>query len=239
MKGSFYLTIPTNPGNCSVLPKMLVRARLCHDGRMWNEGLAQSYSPRDRVRLIQLFTLAWMTFEALASLAIAWRAHSAALLAFGGDSLIELLSAAVVLWRFSLRDVSERTEQRTAQIAGALLVLLAVYVAVISTLALLGYREPRPTLFGICVLAAAVIVMPWLAWEKRKLSAATGSGALRADAAESGLCGYLALIALVGLLCNFLWGLDRADSFAAIALIPFILYEAREALRGKPCVCKP
>jgi hypothetical protein len=160
------------------------------------------------------------------------------LLAFGGDSLIELLSASVVLWRFTAPSAHERTEQRAAQIAGVLLLLLAAYVAVISALTFLGYREPKPSLLGICVLVAAAAIMPWLASEKRKLSAATGSAALRADAAESSVCGYLALIALAGLLVNLIWNIGRADSIAALATIPFIVYEARESLRGKACACR-
>lgn len=190
-----------------------------------------------RIRFLQLFTLVWMTGEAAVSLVAAWMARSPALLAFGGDSLIELLSAAVVLWRFTTPRASQQAERRASRVAGALLFSLAAYVAVISVLALLGYRQPEPTLFGICVLIAAAAVMPWLAWEKRKLSASTGSAALRADAAESSLCGYLALIALGGLLVNFFFKVGRADSIAALAILPFILYEAREALRGKACAC--
>jgi len=190
-----------------------------------------------RIRFLQLFTIVWMTGEAAASLVAAWMAHSPVLLAFGGDSLIELLSAAVVLRRFTTPTASEQVERRAARIAGVLLLLLAAYVALISVLALFGYREPEPSLFGICVLVAAAVAMPWLGWEKRKLSALTGSAALRADAVESSLCGYLALIALAGLLVNFFWKASRADSIAALAIIPFIVYEAREALRGKACAC--
>lgn len=188
-----------------------------------------------RIQFLQLFTIAWMACEALASLAAAWIAHSPALLAFGGDSLIELLSASVVLWRFATPAATEHAEQRAARIAGVLLFLLAAYVTLISALALLGYSAPKPSPFGICVLVAAAVVMPWLAREKRRLSAATGSAALRADAAESSLCGYLALIALAGLVMNYFWNVGRADSLAALAIVPFILYEAREAIRGKPC----
>jgi len=179
-----------------------------------------------------------MAFEAAASLFAAWFARSPALLAFGGDSLIELLSAAVVLWRFTTPAASEHAEKHAARIAGALLFLLAAYVAMISVLALFGYVEPKPSLFGICVLITAAAIMPWLAREKRKLSVATGSAALRADAAESSLCGYLALIALAGLLVNLVWRVGRADSIAALAIIPFIVREGREAMRDKPCVCE-
>lgn len=190
-----------------------------------------------RIRFLQLFTIVWMTCEAGISLVAAWLARSPSLLAFGGDSLIELLSASVVLWRFTARTASEQAEHHAARIAGLLLFLLAGYVTLISVLALLGYSGPKPSLLGICILIAAGVVMPLLAREKRKLSASTGSAALRADAAESSLCGYLALIALSGVVLNFIWNVGYADSLAALAIVPFIVHEAREAMRGKPCPC--
>ena len=190
-----------------------------------------------RIRQIQTVTIAWMTVEAAVSLSAAWMARSPALLAFGGDSAIELLSAIVVLWRFRTHADPEQSEKHAARIAGILLFILAAYVAVVSALTLLGYSEPKTTYVGIAVLVAATAVMPWLAKEKRKLSAITGSAALRADAAESGLCAYLALVALVGLGINAIWHLRWADPIAALVIVPLILQEGREALRGKACGC--
>jgi divalent metal cation (Fe/Co/Zn/Cd) transporter len=89
---------------------------------------------------------------------------------------------------------------------------------------------------GIVILIAAAIFMPRLAKEKRKLSAATGSAALRADAAQSGLCAYLSLIAL-GPAVNAVWHVSCADPIAALAVIPLILWEGNEAIRGKACGC--
>jgi divalent metal cation (Fe/Co/Zn/Cd) transporter len=155
------------------------------------------------IRQIQTVTIAWMTVEAAVSLAPARTARSPArspaLLAFGGDSAFELLSAIVVLWRFRARADQKQSEKHAARIAGVLLFILAAYVAVVSVLTLLGYSEPKTTCVGIAVLVAATAIMPWLAKEKRKQSAITGRAALRADAAESALCAYLALVALVGL----------------------------------------
>lgn len=190
----------------------------------------------NRIQRLQAFTIAWMSFEAAFSLWAAWRARSPALLAFGGDSAIELLSAAVVLWRFRTNP-SEHAERTAARTAGALLILLAVYVVLASGLSLGGYLEPRPSYLGIAVLASAALIMPWLAREKRRLSAETGSAALRADAAESTLCAYLSVIALAGLTLHALAQLHWADPVAALAITPFVLYEARETLRGKPCGC--
>jgi divalent metal cation (Fe/Co/Zn/Cd) transporter len=176
-----------------------------------------------------------MSAEAVLSLGAAWMARSPALLGFGGDSAVELLSAAVVLWRFYSPSRGERSEQRAARIAGGLLFALASFVALASILTLLGHVEPRPSFIGIVVLILAAGVMPWLAKQKRQLSAATASAALRADATESAVCGYLALIALAGLAVNAIWNVSWADPVAALALLPLIVREGWEAMKGKPC----
>ena len=140
-----------------------------------------------------------------------------------------------MLWRFRASDAHEGVEKRAARVAGALLFTLAAYVAVISVTSLLGYSEPKPTLLGIAILAAAAAVMPWLAKEKRRLSGATGSTALRADAAQSALCAYLSVIALVGLAINAIWYVKWADPISALAVLPLIVWEDQEAMRGKVC----
>ena len=131
-----------------------------------------------RIQRIQTVTIVWMTVEAAISLVAAWMARSPALLAFGGDSAIELLSAIVVLWRFRAHPDHEQSEKHAARIAAALLFVLAAYVAAVSVLTLLGYSEPKTTYVGIAVLVASTAIMPWLAKEKRRLSAITGSAAL-------------------------------------------------------------
>ena len=109
--------------------------------------------------------------------------------------MIELLSAAVVFWRFRFM----LGEARAARIAGGLHFALAGFVALTSVLNFVGYREAQRSLVGIGTLAAAAAMMPWLASRKRKLAVVTASAALKADAAESALCGYMAWIALAGL----------------------------------------
>jgi divalent metal cation (Fe/Co/Zn/Cd) transporter len=193
---------------------------------------------RKRIQIVQAITIAWMILEAGASLLAAWAARSPVLLAFGGDSLIELFSASVVVWRFATHTTQERAERTSAQIAGALLFVLGASVVSGSVATLLGYNQPGPSLLGIGVLVAAIAIMPWLAREKRCLSALTGSAALRADAAQSNLCAYLAMVALVGLTVNAIWHIGWADTVAALAAVPFIAYEGFEAVRGRPCGCK-
>src|ERR1700681_1921968 len=171
-----------------------------------------------RVLRLQVLTIAWMTVEAVVSLAAAWNSHSPALFAFGGDSLVELLSAAIVFWRFRF----ELKEARGARIAGALLFILAGLVVMTSVLNFLGYREAQRSPVGIGILLAAAVVMPWLATQKRKLATITSSAALKTDAVESALCGYMAWIALAGLAVNSIWGKSWADPAAALALTPLI-----------------
>ena len=190
-----------------------------------------------RIWCIQVITIAWMTIEAAVSLSAAWMARSPALLAFGGDSAIELLSAIVVLWRFQTNRSHEHAEKSASRIAGLLLFALAACVLATSLLALVGYGEPRPTYLGIAILIAAAVAMPFLARQKRKLSAAAASATLRADAAESALCGYLSLIALLGLGVNTILHIGWADPLAALAITPLILREGSETLRGKFCQC--
>jgi len=186
-----------------------------------------------RVLRLQVLTIAWMTVEAVVSLAAAWNSHSPALFAFGGDSLVELLSAAVVFWRFRF----ELNEARAARIAGALLFMLAGFVVLTSILNFLGYREAQRSLVGIGILLAAAVGMPWLAARKRQLAAITSSAALKADAAESALCAYMAWTALAGLAVNAIWGKSWADPLAALALTPLILREGWKAFHSSKLCC--
>jgi divalent metal cation (Fe/Co/Zn/Cd) transporter len=190
-----------------------------------------------RIHQIQAITIVWMIVEACASLSAAWMARSPALLAFGSDSAIELLSAVVVLWRFREQSRPEQVERQAARIAGALLFAVAAVVAAISAVSLLGYREPRPTYLGLAILGGAAVIMPWLARQKRQLSAMTNSAALRADAAESALCAYLSWVALVGIGLNAIWHIGWADAAAALIIVPLIVREGFQSMRGRACDC--
>ena len=190
-----------------------------------------------RIHQIQAITIVWMIVEACVSLSAAWMARSPSLLAFGGDSAIELLSAGVVLWRFREQSRPERVERQAARIAGALLFAVAACVAVVSTMSLLGYHEPQPSYLGLAILAGAAAIMPWLARQKRQLSAMTNSAALRADAAESALCAYLSWIAMVGIGLNAIWHIGWADAAAALIIVPLVVREAFQSMRGRACGC--
>ena len=188
-----------------------------------------------QIRLIQALTIAWMSVEFALSFVAAWRAHSPALFAFAGDSIVELLSAVVVWWRFHSHN--ENAEQWAARATGILLFAVAGFVVLGSMLTLFGYSEAKPSNLGIGVLIAAAVLMPLLAKEKRRLSSKTGSAALRADASESALCGYMSIIALIGLVPNSVWHITWTDPVAALLIVPLVVREGWEAVQGKACNC--
>ena len=190
-----------------------------------------------RVVHLQVLTIAWMTIEVVVALGAAWVARSPALLGFGGDSAVELLSASIVFWRFRSRQDSVKTERFAARVAGGLLFIVAGFVVVTSGLSLFGYREPRPSLVGIILLILAATGMPQLARRKRELASQMASAALKADATESALCGYLSLIALAGLLASAIFHVPWADPIAALALVPLIVREGWQAIRDSQHCC--
>jgi divalent metal cation (Fe/Co/Zn/Cd) transporter len=193
---------------------------------------------------LEYVTLAWMTLEFVSALALGLLSGSLLLLAFGLDSLIELASAAVMLWRLRVEFRAKvsmerivRAERRAALWTGSLLYALATYVVASSAYGLaIGHRaDTRMSVWGLAIGVVAVIAMPWLAYYKRKLAAPgrLDSKALRADAVEAVSCAYLAGVLIVGLLLSRLLGWWWLDSVAALALLPFIVFEAHEATSEK------
>jgi divalent metal cation (Fe/Co/Zn/Cd) transporter len=189
--------------------------------------------PRNRLILLQSITLVWMLIECAVSLFSAVRAHSPALLAFGFDSFVELLSASLVVVALAPRF----TRKRIDHTAGTLLLVLAAVVGLTSILALAEKVQPEASPLGIVIIVAALMVMPLLAWQKRKLARRTGNNALAADALQSVTCAYLALIALTGLILNAVFLIAWADSVAALAAVPILIVEGRRAIRGQSCGC--
>ena len=182
---------------------------------------------------LQWVTIAWMCLELFVAALAGVRACSIALTAFAGDSAIELFSAVVVLRRFRIGIAAEKS---AAKATAVLLYLLAAYILVSSSVALLSHRlEAKPSYLGIGLLMAASIIMPLLGRAKRHLAVETGSKALKADAAQSSVCAYMSWIALAGLGMNAVFHLPWMDSAAALLLIPLVVKEANEARRGKVC----
>jgi divalent metal cation (Fe/Co/Zn/Cd) transporter len=181
-------------------------------------------------------TVVWMVAESTIALAAGVIAGSALLTAFGLDSVIELLSGSVLLWRLSVEargaDVErvERVEHRATWFAAVMLALLCLYVLVTSIVGLAAHSKPGSSTAGIVITVAAVIVMPWLGVSKRRIAARIGSDALRADAAESFTCGYMAAAVLVGVALNTLFHWWWAEDIAALVFLFWLVGETREAL---------
>jgi divalent metal cation (Fe/Co/Zn/Cd) transporter len=196
---------------------------------------ASAPKPRASVLWIQCVTLAWMLAELGVSAYAALTAHSPAMLAFGSDSLVELLSATVVLlqWIPSM-SISER---RASRIAGALLFVLAVVVAAIAVASLALRLRPATSYAGMAIAIAALIAMPVLAFLKRREARRSKNAALAADAVQSATCAYLALIALAGLAINAAFHVAWFDSVAALVAVPILVKEGRSAWQGHACGC--
>ncbi len=184
---------------------------------------------------LQGITLAWMLAECGVSLYGAISAHSPALLSFGADSFIELLSATVVL--LAILPSFPLTRDGAARLAGILLFVLAGVVALVTVLSLLYRVRPEVSCSGIAITFAALIVMPILAWAKRRTAQRTNNRALAADAVQSATCAYLAAITLAGLAINAVWHIGWVDSTAALLALPILIVEGRRALRGESCGC--
>jgi divalent metal cation (Fe/Co/Zn/Cd) transporter len=209
---------------------------------------------RNRQRDVQLalrltyITIGWMTVEGAAALLLGWASKSLLLEAFGIDSLIELFSGGVLLWRLKVeaRGISslervEAVERRAAKWVGYSLYLLVAYVLFNSGYGLFVAKRMTDThesAWGILIGIVAKVGMPILAGYKIKVATRLNSRALRADAVESIVCGYLSIVLMVGLAATRILGWWWLDSVAALALIPFIIKEAREAIRGE-CECSP
>jgi hypothetical protein len=197
---------------------------------------ADARKPVTRVLWLQSITVAWMLLECGIALWSAARARSPVLLAFGADSAIELISATVVVLQYAPPRwrVGERTASR---VCGGLLFVLAGVVVVIAVLTMLLGVTPQRSIAGMAIAGAALVIMPVLAAMKRKEARRRNDAALAADAVQSATCAWLALITLAGLAANAWTHRGWMDSVAALAIVPFLLKEGREAWRGRMCTC--
>ena len=191
-----------------------------------------------RGRRLEYFTIAWNGFEAAVALVSGLLAGSIALVGFGLDSVIETISAGILLWRLRAEDDPlrrERTERTAHRMVGICFLLLAIYVAVESLRALWTKAQPARSIPGIMIALAAMVVMPLLGRAKRRVAAQMGSRALHADSRQADFCAYLSAILLAGLLLHALWGWWWADPVAALVMTPIIAREGVQGLRGEGC----
>jgi len=195
---------------------------------------------RSGVRL-EWFTVGWNSVEAIVAIGAGLAAGSIALVGFGLDSVIETSAGLMVLWRV-MREVGGaaeanviRAERQALSFVGLTFLGLAAYICYESGGKLWRQEAPAESWVGIALAACSLIVMPLLAVRKRAVARALGSRALEADAVETAVCAYLSFTLLLGLGANALFGWWWADPVAALAMLPLILKEGLEALKGEAC----
>ncbi len=192
-------------------------------------------------------TLAFNVVEAVIALASGAAAESIALVGFGLDSGIEVAAASVLLWRLSLetRGVDgpqlERAERRVHRFVGVTFLVLALYVTGQAGFTLWARDAPHESLVGIVLAAVSLVVMPLVSWGKLHAAREIGSAALRAEAKETLACSYLSLALLLGLAANAAAGWWWADPVAALVMVPWLVKEGMEGMRGERCedACGP
>lgn len=201
---------------------------------------------RKRVTLIrrafrlEWLTIIWMMVETAVAISAGVVAHSLLLFAFGIDSVIEIVSACVLIWRLSVelrrgRAFSEAAERRASRIAGALLFALALYVVAGAAWALWQHQGAEFSTPGLILTVAAIPIMYFLSRQKLAVAEQLGSRALRADAVESITCGWLSLVVVIGLVAQFALRVWWVDSAASLAIVYFLIKEGREAWNGEEC----
>lgn len=195
--------------------------------------------PADAIRTgrqIEYLSLVWTSLEALAGIGAGLLAGSIALIGFGADSVIETASSGILLWRLH-HQLGEKRERTALRLVGVGFLLLAIYVGGEAIESLVKRQPPAVSYFGIVFSVLCLVVMPLLARAKRRIAARIHSAAMKADSQQSAIYGYLAAILLCGLALNAVCGWWWADPVAALLMLPIILKEGLEALRGETCGC--
>lgn len=188
-------------------------------------------------------TIGWNSLEAGIAIVSGLLAGSIALVGFGLDSVVEVGSALVIVWRLARHGVdqeaNERAEKQAVRLIALTFVAIALYVTYDAVRKLLGYgEEPQHSTIGLAITALSLVVMPTIAWAKRKVAAGLGSVALKADAAETQLCTYLSAVVLLGLGANSLFGWWWMDPIAGLVVAGLALKEGWEAWNsGDLCEC--
>jgi divalent metal cation (Fe/Co/Zn/Cd) transporter len=194
-----------------------------------------------RARTLSLLSMGWMTIEAGVAIVAALAAGSVALLGFGLDSLIELISASTILWLYTgSRDGSAAAERRAQQVVAICFGGLALYLTFDALSTLAGGSHPGASWPGAVVAGGAIVVMPLLARAKGRVATQLGSGATAGDAAQSWLCAIIAAAALVSILANAAFGWWWLDPIAGLGIAGLAVHEGREAWAGEVCAdCAP
>ena len=189
-----------------------------------------------RALWLEYFTVGWNVVEGVVAIGAGLIAGSVALVGFGVDSSIEVISALGLLWRLRKAGpdatVAEESaaERRALYVVAATFFLLAAYITYEAGTALIGREAPETSTVGLVLSVLSLVIMPALAWWKQRTGHQMGSRALVADAAETWVCSYLSLALLAGVGLHELFGWWWADPVGALAMLPVILWQGWETL---------
>jgi divalent metal cation (Fe/Co/Zn/Cd) transporter len=197
------------------------------------QNIAERVELIKRGKLLEYFTIGWNVLEAFVAITSGIVAGSIALIGFGIDSLIESLSGSILLWR--LADDSDEREKLAVRLVGGSFIILAAYVAFDAVKSLIYKEAPETSYVGIGLAVVSILIMPLLARAKRDVGVKLGSRAMVSDSKQTNICAYLSVILLAGLILNALFGWWWADPVAALVMIPIIVKEGIEGLRGEVC----
>jgi divalent metal cation (Fe/Co/Zn/Cd) transporter len=189
---------------------------------------------RRRITFIVAFTISYNVVEAVIALWAGSAASSAALIGFGLDSVVEVLSAAAVAWQFTRKD-PERWEKPTLRVIAVAFFALAAYVIVSAGLTFAGVMEPEHSTVGLILAAVSIVIMPAASLFERATGRELGSATAVADSHQTMLCALLSVAVLLGLGVNTLFGWAWADSIAALFIAGFAIREGIEAWKGDAC----
>lgn len=185
---------------------------------------------------LEWFTVSWNIIEAAIAITAGILAASTALIAFGTDSLIELISGIALLWRLlkagpeASEEEHSAAERKALYLVSATFFLLAVFILFEAIPDLIHLEAPDTSVVGLILSIASLIVMPFLAIIKQRTGKKLGSKALLADAAETWVCAFLSLALLLGVGLHYLFGWWWADSVGALAMLPVIIWQGWETL---------
>ena len=193
---------------------------------------------RRRVRLVVAATIAYNVVEAAVALTAGAAASSSALIGFGLDSCVEVLSAAAIAWQFVGGRNHEDREHLALRVVALSFFALAAFVTVDALRSLLGGAEAQHSTVGIVLAAVSLVVMPGLSWFERRTGRELGSASVVADSKQTMICASLSAVLLVGLVANSALGWSWADPLAALVIAAVAVREGIEALRGDTC-CAP
>jgi cation diffusion facilitator family transporter len=208
-------------------------------GESFNTSLSSAVNDELHRRALRLewITTSWNVVEAVVAIGAGVVSGSIALVAFGADSLIEVISSVGVLWRFlragpeASSEEHERAEKRALIVVGVTFFLLAAYILVDAGGALARAEAPENSILGLILSVASLTAMPVLGFAKQRTARAMGSKALEADAVETWVCAYLSAALLLGLGLHEMLGWWWADPAGALVMVPFIAWQGWRAIQ--------